>query len=139
MTQAIFGLIGVVVGAALTSGLDWLHARAIDRRMLRTAARAAVEALQRTASVAEVALGSDLVGPKFHAELESLSLDEPIAQIRAFGTFEQWAAIATARRQLAFVLLMGQSESLSSDHRDLLAQLQQVADDAATQLERLTD
>jgi hypothetical protein len=96
MIEAIFGLIGVVVGAALTSGVEWLHGRARDRGTLRTAARAAVEALQWAASVAEVALASDLIGPKFHAELESLSLDEPISQIRALGTFEQWAAIASA-------------------------------------------
>jgi hypothetical protein len=139
MVEAIFGLLGVVVGAAITSGAELFNARSRDRRALRTAARAAVEELQRAGSVAEVALASDVVGPRYYGEMEGLNLDDPIARIRELGTFEEWQALDRARRQYAFVLRMGQSDGLSAEHRGLLQDLRDLADEATTVLEKHTD
>src|SRR4051812_27923764 len=108
MIEAIFGLIGVIVGAGVTAGTELLNARSRERRALRTAARAAVEELQRAGSVAEVALARDVVGPRYYSELEGLNLDDPIARIRELGNFDEWQALDRARRQRSFVLYMGQ-------------------------------
>jgi hypothetical protein len=39
MTEAVFGLVGVIVGAVLTGGIQWWMARRSEKALLRTAAR----------------------------------------------------------------------------------------------------
>jgi hypothetical protein len=45
MTEAIFGLVGVVVGGLLTAGLDWWRRRVDERGARRLAARILVDEL----------------------------------------------------------------------------------------------
>ncbi|HYI67457.1 MAG TPA: hypothetical protein VEW95_11075 [Candidatus Limnocylindrales bacterium] len=68
MTEAIFGLIGVVVGGLLTAGMTWLMARRAEQASLRTGARLARSEIYESMRVIQEWLGLNHVFPEWWEE-----------------------------------------------------------------------
>ncbi len=116
MTEAVFGLLGVLIGGLLTGGIDYLMRRREERQMMRALARSLhadfVELRSKYVYCAE--LGNWMLLDAEDASFSSKAWQDHELVLGRFMTWKQWIGLqAVHGAQLAVRLLAQQSATQS--------------------------
>jgi hypothetical protein len=97
MTEAVFGLIGVVVGAIVTGGFEWFFTRRRERASARTGARLIQLELQDRVQVIDQWVSIRRVEPLWWKPREQWSIQSPVLAATLNGP--QWEAVSRAYQE----------------------------------------
>ncbi|MCW3003374.1 MAG: hypothetical protein JWQ20_2672 [Conexibacter sp.] len=105
MTDALFGLLGVITGAALTAGVEhWRDVRA-GRQDRKVAVRLAFEQLTMYAALARLILDDDEMPPADSPLVVGVPTDlrEALTVVRRDGSLEEWQTLYASVRAVDYV------------------------------------